>query len=382
MKHLLTCAALSIFLLTGIPVSAQLEFEAAKQRSYEAIDSSLFRDSIAHWQNERGGGPYPRYRPEQIVEIAQNLLAFQNDDGGWPKNLDWLAAMSHDEIRRLAGRSASRSTFDNRSTYPQIEYLAKVYQQTGLEACRASAERGLGHIFREQRPTGGWRGADVDAITFNDDVMSGVMHLLLDIKEGQAHFDWLDDERRRLAGEALERAIDATLKCQIVVNGKKTAWCQQHDHETFAPMKARTYELPSICAAESVGVVRFLMRIEKPSVEIVEAIGSAMAWFESSKIEGIRVDSIQLKEPVKFDHHTATSDRVVVEDPSAPPIWARFYEIDTNRPFFCNRDGIKVYSLAEVHPERRTGYAWYGYWPAKLSDEAARWRGCIGAAER
>ena len=56
---------------------------------------------------------------------------------------------------------------------------------------------------------------------------------------------------------------------------------------------------------------------------------------------------------------------MVVAD-SSSTLWARFYEIETNRPFFCGRDGIKKYSLAEIDPERRTGYAWYGTWPAKL----------------
>jgi membrane-associated protease RseP (regulator of RpoE activity) len=51
---------------------------------------------------------------------------------------------------------------------------------------------------------------------------------------------------------------------------------------------------------------------------------------------------------------------------SAKPIWARYYEIDTNTPFFCGRDGIKKYSLAEIEVERRTGYSWYGYYAEKL----------------
>jgi PelA/Pel-15E family pectate lyase len=73
-------------------------------------------------------------------------------------------------------------------------------------------------------------------------------------------------------------------------------------------------------------------------------------------------------DPTAFKAHVATSDRVVVFDPNAPPIWTRFYEIGTNQPFFCNRDGIKVYSLAEVTLERRTGYGWYSGSPNRLLD--------------
>ena len=50
----------------------------------------------------------------------------------------------------------------------------------------------------------------------------------------------------------------------------------------------------------------------------------------------------------------------------AKPIWARYYEIGTNKPFFSDRDGVKKYTIAEIGYERRNGYAWYGDWPQQL----------------
>ena len=32
-----------------------------------------------------------------------------------------------------------------------------------------------------------------------------------------------------------------------------------------------------------------------------------------------------------------------------PTLWARFYELETNRPFFCDRDGIKKYDISATH---------------------------------
>ena len=52
----------------------------------------------------------------------------------------------------------------------------------------------------------------------------------------------------------------------------------------------------------------------------------------------------------------------------------RFYEIGTNRPFFCGRDGIKKYSLAEIENERRTGYSWYGDEPSHGLDDFKTWQ--------
>lgn len=48
-------------------------------------------------------------------------------------------------------------------------------------------------------------------------------------------------------------------------------------------------------------------------------------------------------------------DKVVVKDPSAPSLWARFYEIGTNKPIFCSRDGKPRETLAEISYERRNG---------------------------
>jgi PelA/Pel-15E family pectate lyase len=64
-----------------------------------------------------------------------------------------------------------------------------------------------------------------------------------------------------------------------------------------------------------------------------------------------------------------------VKDAGAKPMWARFYEIGTNKPIFSGRDGVKKYSLAEIEYERRNGYAWLGYWPEELlAKEHPAWK--------
>ncbi|MFG0295883.1 MAG: pectate lyase, partial [Maioricimonas sp. JB045] len=59
-------------------------------------------------------------------------------------------------------------------------------------------------------------------------------------------------------------------------------------------------------------------------------------------------------------------------DPDAPPLWARFYEIETNRPIFSDRDGIVKYDIQEIGSERRGGYTWYGTWGTRALKEYAR----------
>ena len=314
-------------------------------------------------------------QPEpRTVLRAEMVLLFQNPDGGWPKNVGWNSFETLSDAKEgLKKFPKQKSTIDNSATYTQIWELAAAYTKTNNPDYRDAARRGLEFILREQRRTGGWRGSDVDAITFNDDAMIGVMRLLKEITQEQSTFRWVKPAERERCHQALARALRILLDCQIVVGGKKTAWCQQHDHETLKPVKARSYELPSISGVESVKIVRYLMEEEAPSAEIVEAVEGAVAWFRRSAIRGIRIERFDI-DPVKDGNKVIEHDERVVRDPDAKPVWARFYEIDTNRPFFCNRDGIKVYTLAEVTLERRTGYSWYSDAAAKLLEkEYPKW---------
>jgi PelA/Pel-15E family pectate lyase len=93
---------------------------------------------------------------------------------------------------------------------------------------------------------------------------------------------------------------------------------------------------------------------------VVQAVEGAVAWFEAAKISGIRVER-------RPDSQSAKGfNKVVVQDPAAPPMWARFYEIGTNRPIFSDRDGVAKHALAEIGYERRNGYNWLDYWPRDL----------------
>ena len=315
-------------------------------------------------------------QPEpRTVLCAEMVLLFQNPDGGWPKNVGWNSFETLSDAKEGFKKFPKRkSTIDNSATYTQIRELTAAYTKTNNSNYRDAARRGLEFILRDQRPSGGWRGSDVDAITFNDDAMIGVMRLLKEITQEQSKFRWVKPAERERCRQALARALRVVLDCQIVVDGKKTAWCQQHDHKTLKPVKARSYELPSISGGESVKIVRFLMEQERPNAEIVTAVEGAVAWFRRSAINGIRIERFDI-DPVKDGNKVIEQDVRVVRDTNAKPVWARFYEIDTNRPFFCNRDGIKVYTLAEVTLERRTGYSWYNDAPARLLEENyPKWR--------
>ncbi len=363
MNKILIIAILSLLCLVLI---------SAQNKNYP--DITIFEDAARHFNDTLAlKFTFSRYKPSQVKEIAWNLVKYQNTDGGWPKNIDWLAIIEPDTVKKLLSGHYKTSTLDNRNTYSQAEYLAQAYLLTKEEQFRKSTERAIDYVLSTQSASGGWRGWDVDAITYNDEVMTGVMKLLLDIKEEKEYFRWIDRERKLKAEAALHKAIDVTLRCQIIVDGRKTGWSQQHDHNTFYAVKARAYELPGIASLESAAIVKFLLLIKNSSPEIKNAINSAVDWMQKSKLHGIRVVADR-EDSLKSLYNSRRPDRKLIKDKTAPPIWARYYEIETNKPFFCNRDGIKVYSLSEVLPERRRGYAWYGYWPNEVLNLHAKWK--------
>ena len=306
------------------------------------------------------------YAGGEGIRIGDNVLLYQRENGGWLKGIDMAAVLSEEEKAvLLKDKDKGNSTIDNRATHIQIRYLAKVYSGTGLERFKQGFLKGVDYLFEAQYENGGWPqrypllSGYSRRITFNDGAMIGVMSVLRDIAEQKEDYVFVDEGRRGKAKEAVVKGIECILKCQIIVDGKRTAWCQQHDEKTYEPKHARIYEKKSICGNESVGIVRFLMGIDNPNKEVIDSIQSAVAWFDRVKLSGIQ----QVRKP---DDSEKGFDEVIFKDATAPPIWARFYEIGTNRPIFCGRDGKIKYTMAEIEHERRTGYDWYGYWPADL----------------
>ena len=110
-------------------------------------------------------------------------------------------------------------------------------------------------------------------ITYNDDAIVNIMELLHDIiiKKPIYAFIATEDVITR-AATAYDKGIDCIPKTQIIVNGKPTVWCAQHDENTFLPAKARSYELPSFSGSESVGIVNLLMQIPDPSPSVIQSV--------------------------------------------------------------------------------------------------------------
>jgi len=319
------------------------------------------------------------YAVDEATRIADHILLYQRDNGGWPKNIDMAVMLTQKEKETLAKEKPNTdTTIDNGATTTQLLYLAKVITAKNIDRHKAAFNKGLDFLFAAQYENGGFpqffplQKNYSRHITFNDNAMINVLKLMRDIANKKADYVFVDEERRLKAGKVVDKGVDVILKTQVTVNGQKTAWCAQHDEITFAPAPARKFEPVSLSGYESVNIVKFLMSVKEPDAKIVEAVESAVKWFEKSKLTGIKVvEKPDPKQPKGFD-------RVVVKDTSAPPLWARFYELRTNRPIFTGRDAIVKYNLVEIEAERRNGYSWYTEEPNDLlNKEYPKWRKTI-----
>lgn len=303
--------------------------------------------------------------------VADNMLMFQRSYGGWPKHfhekaINYQQTFSDAEKAVIASEiDKNDATIDNNATTKEIWYLAKMYKQYQNAKYLTAAENGVRYLLKAQNKNGGWPQYFPDAslyrseITYNDNAMINVLKVLQDVTLKRNNLDIVDASLIAPSKTAIEKGIDCILKTQVKVKGKLTVWCAQYDASSLKPAKARAFELVSLSGAESVGIVEFLMEQTNPSQAIKDAIASAIAWFNTSKIVGYNFVVVPAPGTPKG------KDRMLVKEANAT-IWARFYDIDTNEPFFSGRDSQKKKDVKDIEYERRNGYAWYGTWPAQL----------------
>lgn len=312
---------------------------------------------------------------EEGRKIADNVLLYQRDIGGWPKNIQMLKELTDDEKSKLIALkpSAKDCTIDNKATTQEILFVSKMYAQTKEEKYKDSFLRAVDYLLSAQYPNGGWpqyfplKKGYYTHITYNDNSMVDVLNVLREIANGTEYYSVKPPkETVDKAKIAFEKGIDCILKTQYKQNGVLTVWCAQHDEVTFAPANARAYELASLSGKESAKVTLLLMSIDNPSPEIKTAVKSAYDWFEKTKITNLKEERI-------YDENGKVIGKKMYPMEDVAPIWPRFAELDTNEPFFCDRDGIKKKFITDISEERRNGYSWYSNEPKEVLKKYKKW---------
>jgi PelA/Pel-15E family pectate lyase len=262
-------------------------------------------------------------------------------------------------------------TIDNNATTTELRFLARVQARApGADGARYrdSFLKGLRYLFDAQYPNGGFpqvyplEGGYHDAITFNDDALVDVAGLLGSVAARQGDYAFVPPAVASQAQGAVDKVLQLILATQVVAGGVPTAWGQQHDALTLAPVGARNFEPPALVSRESAGVLGFLMALPDPSPQVVSAVHAGAAWLKRTALRDIA-----------WTGGASSEGRRRVASPGHGPIWSRYYDLGSMRPIFGDRDRSIHDEVNDLSLERRNGYGWYGDWPAPVLDAYETW---------
>jgi PelA/Pel-15E family pectate lyase len=291
------------------------------------------------------------FKSAEARRLADILITYQTPTGGWSKRVAFTRPRAQNESYSSEDNWTWIGTLDNGSTTEQLKFLMALNAAQPDTKYQAALSRGIDYLLSAQLPNGCFpqiyplQGGYHDAITFNDDATVNALTILQRVDTPAA-------------AAAVQRGIDCILRTQVRINGVKTVWGAQHDPITWQPIKARAYEHASLSGRESGTILDFLMRLPNPSDSVKAAVHAAAKWFADNAIRG----------------YSYVPRGELTPDASAGPLWARFYELGTNRPIFSDRDGVVRYNLSEIGEERRRGYLWYTDEPASTLRRYERWR--------
>ncbi|ALR32503.1 pectate lyase [Chryseobacterium sp. IHB B 17019] len=307
--------------------------------------------------------------------LAEKMLMYQLPIGGWSKQLSDKSVVNYDApidknlLKKIKSTGDDHATIDNNATSKEINILIKSYKTTKNPEYLKSAEKGIQYLLVMQYKNGGFPQYYPNSaiyrkqITYNDNAMINALTVLYNVAEGKNDFDVVDSKLKEKSKIAVQKGIECILKTQVLQKGIPSIWADQYNEITLQPDKARAFEPISLATGESVGIVKFLM-MQPVTSEIEKSIKSAVKWFKQNKIAGYSYNV------TKQDGKTV---RILAEDKNSV-IWARFYDINTNKPLFGDRDGSVKYNYNEVSEERRNGYSWFGDSPEKLiNKEFPKW---------
>jgi PelA/Pel-15E family pectate lyase len=355
---------------------AGLQSELAKNAMATALkapsggDFKLPEDPGAAW-----------FSSDEAKALADVVISYQTPAGGWSKHTGYARGKRQPGMLWSSQYEPGKdphylATFDNRSTTEQMKLLAYTWQATQRDDCKAGFIKGLNFLLAAQFPNGGWpqvyplEGGYHDHITFNDDAMTHVLEVLQMVASKDPACAFLDDAMRAKATAAFEKGIACVLKMQIVQNGKKTAWCAQHDPLTLAPAEARAMEPAALSGMESASLLKFLMSLPQPNAELVASIDSGLAWLDAVKVTGLK--------RTKIDGKTA----FVPDSASTEFFWARFYRLTDSQPIFPGRDGVLYTSFNDMAAHNSLGYDYLSGRPSSVTvNGQKKWRKAMAKRE-
>jgi len=307
--------------------------------------------------------------------LAEKILVYQLPNGGWGKQLDdkstvdYKLPLTKELISKVKATGNDHATIDNSATTREINALITAFKTTQNPEYLKAAECGIKYLLLMQYDNGGFPQYYPNSaiyrkqVTYNDNAMINALTVLNNVAEGTEGFDVVNSKLKEKSKVAVQKGIQCILKTQVVQNGKLSIWADQYNEISLKPDKARAFEPISLASGESIGILKFLM-MQPVTPEIEKSVRAAVKWFDESRIKGYAYE-------VSKENGKAVRTLSKKEGSS---IWARFYDIPTNKPIFGDRDGSVKFNYDEVSEERRNGYSWFNEGGNKLIEkEFPKW---------
>ncbi|MBP6551203.1 MAG: pectate lyase, partial [Flavobacterium sp.] len=166
MKKIKTTMVLILLLALNMDISAQ----ASKQKWPDIINKSE-----PAW-----------FATAEAKAVAENVLLYQRNIGGWPKNIQMQNPLTEVEKQKLIAQKPDTKeiTTDNKATTQEMLFLSKMYAQTPDERYKNAFLAGFDYLLKAQYDNGGWpqfyplKKGYYTHITYNDDSMVNILNVL------------------------------------------------------------------------------------------------------------------------------------------------------------------------------------------------------------
>ncbi|KAI9010238.1 pectic acid lyase-domain-containing protein [Hyaloraphidium curvatum] len=317
--------------------------------------------------------PWDWFSSPHALDLAKSVVSYEREGGGWPAGVDFSghASTASEHVRaRVANLPASIA---EGSTVAVLQFFARVIaaQPVAEGVLRDAFHRGVQVLVRAQDASGGWpatyppdRGNE-GTISWRGDGGARAAHFLRSVGLGESPYRFVDVEVRSLATEAFRKALAAIRASQISGKGNLTAWCGAYEASTMLPAPVDG-EPAALSARDSAGLLKLLLSIPDPDEDLISAIESAVAWFKSVAILGMRLES-----EIGRD---GAMDVKLAPVAFAPPLWARLYDLQTHHPVFVDEKGALRTSYGDLSLKVKARGDWIGYWPNAIVDiDYPRW---------
>ncbi|MCX7013547.1 MAG: hypothetical protein NTW86_13495 [Candidatus Sumerlaeota bacterium] len=242
----------------------------------------------------------------------------QYECGGW----EHLVDVGHMKPGAKPVKKSGHATYDDNNTQAALDFLMELDQTIDEPWLTEALELGLKGLKESQFPNGAWpqwfppRGGYHDDYTFNDGAMNDCIRVALKAHKLYQREDCLEMARR---------GGDFIILSQLPP--PQAAWAEQYSQD-MKPAWARAFEPPGASGHVTGLNILTLVSLYRYTGDekYLKPIPAAIDWLERSKI--------------------------------GDNLWARLYEIGTNRPIYGDRDKKVHYTLEEISEERQQHYAW------------------------